>query len=695
MTNDMKMKRLNNIFATFQGWHQSKWPIAVCWAFIICHLSFSTAQAQVGTWNAYMSYYEPQQIVKAGHLLFVRASNSLYSYNLNDHSITTYDKVNALSDTHISLIAWNSTASRLIIVYNNSNIDLIGQNGNVTNLSALYTKSMTQDKTVNSIYISGPYAYLATGFGVVKVNMQRAEIAESYILDQNVTAIATDAATIYVKTKEGNILTAPLAKNLIDPHSWSPGTAPADAFTTDNTDWNEYIETVRTLQPGGPKVNHFGFMTFQNNRLYTSTSGTYNGAIQVMADGNWQFYQDTDLTAISGLQNYSNVSSLAVDPANPDHVFAAARNGLYEFLNGRLVAQYNHANSPIGMYLNELKEYQIITSVAFDNEGNVWLLESQDTDVALLKFSPATGQWTAAQLPELMRLTISGMTHSLGYMKNLHFDSQGYLWFINDHSDLDSFYCIDPKTMTIVNMFETFVNQDGTTYNDYRPHCLDEDREGNIWIGTKVGPFMLDRSNLYTRDTYLTQVKVPRNDGTNFADYLLSGVNISCMAIDGGGRKWFGTSGLGVYLISTDNTVQLANFTSANSPLLSDYIESITIDPQTGEVFFGTDQGLCSYMSDATEAAVEMDDDNIYAYPNPVMSDYNGLITVVGLSFNADVKILTTSGQLVAQGRSNGGTFTWDGRDTRGRRVATGVYMVATATGDGKKGVVCKIAVIN
>ena len=61
-----------------------------------CQLSM----AQIGTWRAYMSYYEPQQIVKAGaNTLFVRASNSLYSYNLTDHSITTYDKVNTLNDT--------------------------------------------------------------------------------------------------------------------------------------------------------------------------------------------------------------------------------------------------------------------------------------------------------------------------------------------------------------------------------------------------------------------------------------------------------------------------------------------------------------------------------------------------------------------------------------------------------------------
>jgi flagellar hook assembly protein FlgD len=89
-----------------------------------------------------------------------------------------------------------------------------------------------------------------------------------------------------------------------------------------------------------------------------------------------------------------------------------------------------------------------------------------------------------------------------------------------------------------------------------------------------------------------------------------------------------------------------------------------------------------------------MTKDNVYAYPNPVTPDYTGLINIVGLSYDADVKITTSNGVVVAEGRSNGGSFTWDGTDKNGKRVASGIYMVVTATNDGKKGTVCKIAVI-
>jgi hypothetical protein len=140
--------------------------------------------------------------------------------------------------------------------------------------------------------------------------------------------------------------------------------------------------------------------------------------------------------------------------------------------------------------------------------------------------------------------------------------------------------------------------------------------------------------------------------------------------------------------------VQIQHFTKENSPLLSNNIFSIAINPTSGEVFFGTDYGLCSYVSDATETNTEMTTDNVWAYPNPVEPGYFGSITITGLSMNADVKILSANGAIINEGRSNGGMYVWDGCDQKGNRVASGIYMVATATSTGEKGTVCKIAII-
>ena len=672
-------------------------------SFIICHLSFTVAHAQVGTWRAYMSYYEPQQIVKAGTSdLFVCASNGLYQYNLNDHSITTFDKVHQLSDTQISLIAWNKQVGRLIIVYSNSNIDLLDLNYNVVNMSALYSKSMMQDKTVNSIYIYNEYAYLATNFGVVKVNMQKCEISESYILNQAINAVAISDGYIYARQSDGQMLTAPLTKNLIDSHSWQTVTADNSLFANDTADWDQYIDLVRTLQPDGPKYNKFGFIRFKNKHLYTCGGGWVNtndrmlpATVQILdEEKNWEILPD-DMTGVEGTNSnawaFVDMMSVDADPLDPNHIIATGRTGMWEYRNGQFVKYHNKDNSLLkNSKSSTSNKYVLALTSTFDQQGNFWCVVSDTRGDNLVEYKQ-DGTWVPHSQQELYNSENIALTN----MKSLFIDSRGYYWFVNENWVTPSIYCYDPKTDKIINSFKTLINQDGTSYTTYIPYAVTEDLDGNIWLSTNLGPFVIESDRITTPDTYVTQIKVPRNDGTNYADYLMDGAFVNCIVVDGGNRKWMATMGNGLYLISADNMEELAHFTADNSPLLSDIIESLAIDNSTGELFIGTEAGLCSYMTDATEASIEMVKDDVYAYPNPVVSGYDGLITIVGLSLDADVKILTTSGQLVAQGRSNGGTFTWNGRDYRGRRVASGIYMVAAATSDGKKGTVCKIAFIN
>ena len=629
------------------------WMIGL--SFIICHLSSVIVKAQVGTWRNYLAYSEVQQICAAGDDIFVRASNGLYQYNQNDQSIYTYDKTNGLSDTNIKLIAWNRQAKRLIAVYQNSNIDLIDTNNNITNISSLYTKTTTEDKTVSSIRIDGIYAYLICGFGIVKVNMQRAEITDTY----------TPNNPEY------------------------PTSLPEE----DNSDYDKYIELVKTLKPGGPKNNYFGYLLFTNHQLYTC-NGDYNNSspIQILKNNEWTIYQDEGISDVTGV-SYQGAFCLDIDPADENHIFTGSRNGLYEFRNGKFVKYYDTSNSPIEPFDGVSKEYQLVTGTKFDQQGNLWILNSSAPTTALVKY--ANGAFTKLSHSELMKLNRGSLQNrSNAEMCKMIIDSKGLMWFVNNNWILPALYQYNIDTDKIV-AYESFVNQDGTNISNMNGvRCVEEDLNQNIWIGTNQGPFMLERSEIEQGGSTFTQVKVPRNDGTNYADYLLSGIDILSIAIDKAGRKWFGTNNNGVYLISEDNMTQVQHFTTDNSKLLSNNVLSIAINNTTGEVFFATDNGLCSYVSDATETNTEMTTDNVWAYPNPVEPGYTGNITITGLSLNADVKILTANGAIVNEGHSNGGTYVWDGCDQKGRRVASGIYMVATATSKGEKGTVCKIAIV-
>ena len=663
-------------------------------SFIILISSLSTIAGGIGTWKSYLSYANIQWVEQGGNRLYVLASNALYTYNKADQSIQTYDKQNGLSSIDIRFIGWNEVAKRLVIVYEDNNIDLMDAKGNVTNVPDYYLKALTSDKTIYSIDMNGAYCYLSTGFGLVKLNVAKAEISDSYNLSFPVNYSYLDGSYIYAASQSNGLYRAPLTANLLDKNNWTRVGGYVERPKTMDAN---LLNQAKTLSPGGPKYNGFTYIQYLNNRLYTvpgmfkSGYGDSNtpGAVQILHDDEWTNYQE-NLSLKTGY-DYLDNNVLAVDPRNANHVFVGGRTGLYEFLDGQLKTYYNKDNSLLQGAMDRGRElgnnYVLINGLCFDNKGDLWILNSQASRENLLRLS-ADGQMTSFSKPALMKDGVGGSV-----LTSMVFDNRNNLWFCNDHWGYPALFCYQPATDKLLS-FTRFVNEDGSSL-DLVPHSVTPLSNGDVWVTTTIGPLLLSRSAIDNPETAVfTQVKVPRNDGTNLADYLLSGIDVTCMAIDGGGRKWFGTKANGVYLISADNMTQVKHILSSNSPLLSDNILSIAINNATGEVFFGTDKGLCSYMSDATTPSDQPNEDKTYAYPNPVKPGYTGSITIVGLSMNADVKIVTTNGVLVAAGTSNGGSFVWDGKDKFGKPVASGVYMVESADEDGNNGVVCKVAIV-
>ena len=224
--------------------------------------------------------------------------------------------------------------------------------------------------------------------------------------------------------------------------------------------------------------------------------------------------------------------------------------------------------------------------------------------------------------------------------------------------------------------------------------CLEQDKNGVFWAGTDIGPLLFyNPSRAFDEDYTCSRVKIPRNDGTGLADYLLQNEKVKAIAIDGANRKWIGTETSGLYLMSENGQETIRHFTTSNSPLLSNNIMSLAINPISGEVFIGTNNGLISFQGDAAEGSNIYN--NVYAYPNPVRENYNGIITITGLIAKTQVKITDLNGNLIYQTISNGSIATWNGKDVHGRKVNSGIYMAICANEDGTQSAITKIMVIN
>jgi hypothetical protein len=161
---------------------------------------------------------------------------------------------------------------------------------------------------------------------------------------------------------------------------------------------------------------------------------------------------------------------------------------------------------------------------------------------------------------------------------------------------------------------------------------------------------------------------------------------------DGGNRKWVGTERNGIFVFSPSGDKQIYHFTSENSPLYSNRVITMAQDPKTGEVYIGTDLGVISYKAESIKAVDQAG--SLTAYPNPVKPDYNGIIAIKGFVANSDVRITDVAGNMVAHTKSIGGQAIWDGKNFKGEKVSSGVYLIFGSALEGKETASGKLLIV-
>ncbi|MDE6276614.1 MAG: hypothetical protein K2M06_00720 [Muribaculaceae bacterium] len=405
-------------------------------------------------------------------------------------------------------------------------------------------------------------------------------------------------------------------------------------------------------------------------------------------------------------------NELQPDPDDPDKFWiTCAAEGMYlcekqdgcspTNPQGDALALYSRINMP---YDDGGGGYTRAYNVNIDPEGNLWQF-FRGGPKEPITIMPASLRKTR---PERVKYE-EWITHSFKDPNTLYTDIQSCfstttgMLFLTSSCYAGPIYAVDTKGTylnpddDVVIAHTSLLDQDGSPVSPLYYTSVVEDKTGQIWVGTTSGLFVIPDPQAAASETMrVRRPVVPRNDGTNYGDYLLDGANISCIAVDATNRKWIGTADGGVYLVSPDGTKEISHFDKDNSPLPTNVIYSIACDPASNRVFFGTDLGVMSYESDASPAQADFSD--VYVYPNPVRPEYNGWITVAGLMDNSLVKIADMSGNVVHQGRSSGGSFVWDGCNSAGERVRTGVYLVLASAGDDNtsaSAIVSKIMIMN
>lgn len=450
-------------------------------------------------------------------------------------------------------------------------------------------------------------------------------------------------------------------------------------------------------------------------------------------DGRW-----TNLSPVyanpGATEPLKNPNGLAVDPDNPDLVYFGSlmcgmerinmadatdvihlsrKNDPYKGLPGfvPLVADQTGNPSPLPGVDESWAASCPFAAPEIDAYGNLWTAYADYDDQRPFQLHLIC--WTAddrrastsassVRLPRMVKVEGIIPCNKEVVVPLLYSGRKDYLAYAQRNYD-GGVYIIDTNgtpTETAddrIAALTTFTDQDGTTFDVHNIRFLWEDpSSGNVWVGHGSGVFHFNPARLLEGDQRVTRIKVARGDGTNLADYLLDGVPVSSMTVDGAGRKWFATGGAGVVCTSADGREIKEELTSAGSPLPDDFVLGLGYVPPTNSMMISTRLGIAEYFMRGPSSAEG--DSSVRVYPNPVRPDYYGYVNIDGLPDGTLVKIVDASGNIVKElGVVNGGKARWDVTNLGFKRVSSGVYFVLGSSVDEGNdfSTVGKILVIN
>jgi len=442
------------------------------------------------------------------------------------------------------------------------------------------------------------------------------------------------------------------------------------------------------IRPNGPYAANVFDMSLQNEELWVAAGGRSSGwgkiylqdGVYTFANESWSSFNRAN--SYAAFDSINDFVCVAVDPNKTSHAYVGTwMQGVMEFMDGEVVNVFNDKNSTLEIW--PAGNYVAVSGVAFDSYNNLWVVNSGAANPLAVK--TVDNQWKSFSLGSSLSGTDAGKMVIDSYnQKWIMLRADNKLVVFSDNNTIDN------PTDDITKILNNATGNGSLPGN--KIYSIAQDLDGEIWLGSDEGIGVIySPGNIFTGGNYDAQRILVEVGG--YTQYLLESEVVTAITIDGDNRKWVGTERAGVFLLSADGTEEIHHFTEENSPLYSNLIVDIEINNETGEVFFGTDQGIISYKSTATGGGPVNSD--VVVYPNPVKPGYAGVIAIKGLVANADVKITDVSGTLIYATQAEGGQAIWSGKSFDGRKASTGVYLVFATDDEGNEKIVTKILFIN
>lgn len=150
------------------------------------------AQNGVGEWRLHVPFVGKNvtTVAEGNQWVYYLAGGNLFRLDKNTSENESLSVINDLSDMTISQIYYNTDRDYLVVVYSNSNIDVILGDGSVVNMPEIKDAVMTSSKVINDVTFASGKIYVATGFGYVVIDDAKFVVKESHMYGEPVVSVA-------------------------------------------------------------------------------------------------------------------------------------------------------------------------------------------------------------------------------------------------------------------------------------------------------------------------------------------------------------------------------------------------------------------------------------------------------------------------------------------------------------------------
>jgi ligand-binding sensor domain-containing protein len=446
----------------------------------------------------------------------------------------------------------------------------------------------------------------------------------------------------------------------------------------DNTSFQEII------LPNGPTMNDIFSVNTSTSNLW-AVYGKYDEEFYGLTYSLFGFskYNRENGWVNIGADKVNDARDLVrvtVNPNNESELFISSySSGLLKYENEKLVFKYEKTNSGLeSAYGNPKNEGIFIEQSAFDKNGNLWL--TNITFKNAIKVLNKDGKWKSYSIensiPKFDQERFGRMV----------IDKNGTKWIASKFSGVVGFNEEYNNKFVKITRGEAVGNLPSE-----RVDAIAIDNKNQLWIGTGEGLRVVSNVDRFINERNINSEAIIFLE-EDLPQELLYQQWITDIVVDGANNKWIATKNGGVYKVSSNGKETIYHFTTLNSPLPSNFVRDIDINPKTGEVFFVTLKGMVSYMGLATSGQENLE--NVIVFPNPVRPEYSGTVKISGLIDKANVKVTDIEGNLVFEGIAEGGTIEWDTTAFGKYKVASGVYMILIAASESDETKIKKVMII-